>query len=289
VRIAIRHQLSLHPEPGTIHAVMQLLLTPPAGSTQKIESWHVEMAGIETAERFTDAFGNVAHLANQSRPEGPVTVTVNGVVNTTDTHGMIGKLAGDPVAALFKRRTPLTKGTPAHYRSFRGSKDSKVDQLHALMMRIRDAVGAAERAPKGQSQSQSQGGQSQMQTSGAPLEGEPIVPEDVLPPPPATDFAHAFVGAARALDIPCRFVTGYLEGADPAPTAFHAWAEAYDEALGWIGFDPMLGICPTHRHVRLAVGLDALGTQPIRCVPSAMGPHELLVEVNRLDEAAGGG
>jgi transglutaminase-like putative cysteine protease len=63
-------------------------------------------------------------------------------------------------------------------------------------------------------------------------------------------------------------VTGYLVGALEGQAAFHAWAEAYDEALGWIGFDPMLQLCPTDRHVRLATGLDALGARPLRMVPA---------------------
>ena len=39
--------------------------------------------------------------------------------------------------------------------------------------------------------------------------------------------------------------------------AAHAWAEAYVEDLGWVGFDPANGVCPTDHYVRVAVGLDA--------------------------------
>jgi transglutaminase-like putative cysteine protease len=83
--------------------------------------------------------------------------------------------------------------------------------------------------------------------------------------PTATDLTHRFLGAARALAIPARYVTGYLwhEGAG----RFHAWAEAWDDGLGWIGFDPLLDLCPAECHVRLASGLDAFGTMPIRAVP----------------------
>ncbi|MGA9199818.1 MAG: transglutaminase family protein, partial [Pseudolabrys sp.] len=43
-----------------------------------------------------------------------------------------------------------------------------------------------------------------------------------------------------------------------------AWAEAYVENLGWVGFDPTNGICITDAHVRVAVGLDYLGASPVR-------------------------
>ena len=46
--------------------------------------------------------------------------------------------------------------------------------------------------------------------------------------------------------------------------AGHAWAEADVEGLGWVGFDPANGICPTEGHVRVAVGLDYLGAAPVR-------------------------
>ena len=99
MRISIRHQMSMTPPPGTAHAVLQLLLTPQSGPTQTVESWSVEMAGIGNAGRFTDAYGNVAHLVNQSRPEGTLTVTVAGLVETRDTHGVLGRPAGEPVPA----------------------------------------------------------------------------------------------------------------------------------------------------------------------------------------------
>ncbi|HTO28022.1 MAG TPA: hypothetical protein VL017_05475 [Devosia sp.] len=74
-------------------------------------------------------------------------------------------------------------------------------------------------------------------------------------------------------------MTGYLVGAEDGQAAFHAWAEAYDEALGWIGFDPLLQLCPTDRHVRLAAGLDALGARPMRAVPAGDGVSDVEVSV----------
>jgi len=256
MRISIRHQLSVTPPPGTAHAVLQLLLTPQSGPTQKVESWSVEMAGIGNAGRFTDAFGNTAHLVNQSKPEGALLVTVKGVVDTTDRHGVLGRPGGEPVPALYRRLTSLTRAPASLHGKFRGSKDSRLDILHGLMTRVGELLGTAEHPV--QIQMASDGSQSQSQG------GTPVLP-------PAADYAHAFIGACRALDIPARYVTGYLAGAEDGISAFHAWAEAHDEGLGWIGFDPLLQLCPTDRHVRLAAGLDATGAQPVRIVPAGDG------------------
>lgn len=276
MRISIRHQLSTTPQAGSPNAVLHLLLTPQSGPTQTVESWSVQMEGIDTAGRFTDAYGNGVHLVNQRHPEGDLVVTVEGVVTTVDRHGVFGRGGPGPVPALFKRVTPLTKAPVSLYGKFRGSKDSRLNVLHALMERVGEVLGSPAQV---QSQSQTQGGQSQSQSQGGPTaaEGEEVAPE--LPRPPATDYAHAFIGAARALDIPARYITGYLVGDEDDPAAFHAWAEAYDEALGWVGFDAMLGLCPTDRHVRLAVGLDGLSAQPLRAVPAGDGPQEIGVSV----------
>ena len=277
MRISIRHQLSTTPPPGSPNAVLHLLLTAQNGPTQTVENWSVQMEGIDKAGRFTDAYGNGVHLVNQRQPEGELVVTVEGVVSTVDRHGVFGKGGPGPVPALFKRITPLTKAPVSLYGRYRGSKDSRLDVLHSLMMRVGEVLHSP--AAVAQSQSQSQGGQGQSQSQGGvnSADGEQAPPD--LPRPPATDYAHAFIGAARALDIPARYITGYLVGDEDDEAAFHAWAEAYDEALGWVGFDAMLGLCPTDRHVRLAVGLDGLSAQPLRAVPAGDGPREISVSV----------
>lgn len=269
MRISIRHQMSLTVPPGTANMVLQAMLTPKSGTTQKVESWSVEMAGIGNASRFIDAYGNTVHLVNQTRPEGEGLITVKGIVDTTGTHGVLGRQAGEPVHALFKRITPLTKASVTLYGKYRNSKESRLDVLHGLMARVGDALGLPEE-PGSPSQSQMSADGSQMQSQGSGTGG---------PAPTASDYAHSFIGGARALDIPARYVTGYLVGDEAGETGLHAWAEAYDDALGWIGFDPLLQLCPTDRHVRLAVGLDGLTTQAVRVVPASDGLSDVEVEI----------
>ncbi|MBU3707456.1 MAG: transglutaminase family protein, partial [Mycobacterium sp.] len=49
--------------------------------------------------------------------------------------------------------------------------------------------------------------------------------------------------------------------------------------IGWIGFDPANGQCPTERYVRLAVGLDALEAAPVRGVRMGAAVERLEVSV----------
>jgi hypothetical protein len=261
MRIVIRHEIEVELGNGVPRAVQHLLLTPQSSSVQTVTDWQLEAPGMDDAAGFIDAFGNRAHLATQTRPEPIMAISATGVVDTHDLNGVVGRLERDPVPALFRRVTPLTKPLSAVLSKFRmAQKDGEnIELLHALMARVSEVLG-----DDGTAQVQSQGAQAQTQAQdrgGAE----------------AADHAHAFVGAARALGIPARFVTGYLSPADGAPASFHAWAEAWDDRLGWIAFDCVLNTCPTDRHVRVATGLDATSAAPVRSVPMAGSPRMLRV------------
>jgi transglutaminase-like putative cysteine protease len=261
MRISIEHRLRVALPPQTGNAVLQLLLTPLSGAGQHVEMWDVEAPGIAAGARFADAFGNARHLINQLRPEGAIEITARGVVKTQDTNGVLGKPAGEPVPALFLRPTAATRAPVTLYGKFRSTRADTIATLHGLMARVAELMGEA------QAQSQSQGAEGQSQQ------------QEMRGAADASQRTHAFIGAARALDIPARFVTGYALDA-PDATQLHCWAEAYDAGLGWIGFDPTLALCPTTRHVRLAAGLDAGTVPPLRCVPAGDGVETVSLSVS---------
>ncbi|MDZ7706035.1 MAG: transglutaminase family protein [Trueperaceae bacterium] len=74
------------------------------------------------------------------------------------------------------------------------------------------------------------------------------------------DFAHTAVAFCRALNLPARYVSGYLPDIDftptPGPMDFHAWTEVYLEG-GWYAFDPRHDQHRTGR-VLSAYGRDAV-------------------------------
>ena len=272
MELSIRHRLTVPIGEEVPRATLHLLLTPQSSLLQTVKSWELDAPGMDDARGFIDAYGNRAHLATQTDPDPELTVTATGVVITHDRSGIVGRLDLDPVPAIFLRPTPLARPIGAITTKFRStptSGEERIAQLHALMARVAEVIG--EVPEPAQTQMQSQGGQTQMQ--------EQTAEEEEPPPAQAADFAHAFIGAARSLDYPARFVTGYLAPEDDEDAAFHAWAEVWDDRLGWIGFDPMLDVCPTERHVRLACGLDADSTRPVRAVPLVGPPQSVLVDV----------
>jgi len=256
MRIEIDHSLTCSLPPGAAALVMHLMLTPPSGPSQTVESWSVEAAGIGNAGRFRDSYGNAVHLVNQTRPEGDITIGARGTVVTQDTNGVLGKLAGEPVPSLYKRVTALTRAPVTLYGKYRSAKDSRLDVLHGLMARVGETLGLPEQDEP----------MTQMQATGEQTQDQGTQPDPELPP--NADYVHLFIGAARALDIPARYICGYVAAGDGHAGGLHAWAEAYDDRLGWIGFDPRHQICPTERYVRLCVGLDAETALPLRTAPA---------------------
>lgn len=253
MRLTIRHtiRVSLATPP---RAALQLLLTPLSTPQQRVERWSIAVSGGAEPAAFRDGFGNRAHLVTLVKPEDPIEIVVTGTVETSDRAGVLGRLDHDPVPAVFKRRSDQAPADAALVEGLSADK-GRIALLHALMDRVHAPAEA------GQSQSQSAGKQSHSQMAS----------------PSARDAAHAFIGAARELDIPARYVTGYLFEADKV--GIHAWAEVWDEGLGWIGFDPVLNVCPTTEHVRVATGLDAANALAVRCVPALAGAPDEAIEL----------
>jgi transglutaminase-like putative cysteine protease len=94
------------------------------------------------------------------------------------------------------------------------------------------------------------------------------------------DHAHVFIAAARRLGYPTRDVSGYLlmdEVVDQ--DASHAWAEAWVEGLGWVGFDISNGISPDEQYVSVATGLDYQDAAPVSGVRFGAGGEVLRVSL----------
>jgi transglutaminase-like putative cysteine protease len=95
------------------------------------------------------------------------------------------------------------------------------------------------------------------------------------------DLAHIMITLARHLQIPCRYVSGYLYRGERSSLgeATHAWVEAYLPDLGWVGFDPTNNTVTDERHVRVAIGRDYADVPPTRGVFRGKAESELAVTV----------
>ena len=101
------------------------------------------------------------------------------------------------------------------------------------------------------------------------------------------DFAHFQIGCFRALGLPARYVSGYLETLPPpgkarlvGADASHAWVQVFIPGAGWVDVDPTNNVLPSDRHISVAVGRDFEDVSPIRGVIVGGGKHELSVSVD---------
>jgi transglutaminase-like putative cysteine protease len=96
------------------------------------------------------------------------------------------------------------------------------------------------------------------------------------------DFAHLLLALLRMVNIPARYVSGYI---CPNNTglrgdgATHAWVEAYLPFYGWLGFDPTNNCIANEKHVRLAVGRDFSDCSPVKGTYRGGANHSLEVQV----------
>jgi len=97
------------------------------------------------------------------------------------------------------------------------------------------------------------------------------------------DFAHVTIGLCRALNIPARYVSGYLYNGPldqlRGAQASHAWLEVYLPELGWRGLDPTNGQQPDERYVKIASGRDYGDVSPLRGTYRGTSERKLTVEV----------
>jgi len=76
------------------------------------------------------------------------------------------------------------------------------------------------------------------------------------------DFAHVMIGLCRSVQIPARYVSGYL--ATESASATHAWTEVFIPTIGWRALDPTHNRQSDESYVKIAVGRDYDDVPPVR-------------------------
>ena len=245
MRLAIDHTTHYVFSGPVVHGLQRLRLTPKASAGQSIASWSVHLEGARLQVEYDDHNANHVTLIAFEPRATEVTIRCEGVVDTADNAGIVGRHSGFLPLWHFTEQTALTQGG-AKMRAFLsqlGPQADRVATLHALSALVRGTVAY-------------EGGHTDSATT---AEGVLAAGRGVC-----QDHAHVFIGGARALGIPARYVSGYLLMDDRIDQdAGHAWAEAHIDGLGWVGFDVSNGISPDQRYVRVATGRDYRDAAPI--------------------------
>ena len=258
MQLHIRHETRYRYDRPVKYSLQSLRLTPRRDPGQRALDWNISAPGRRFAQ--TDAHGNVSHLLTIEEPHREIAIVAHGIIETADDEQPQENGPLSPLAYLAPTR--LTAADEA-LRTF--ARDS-VAHLHEPRTRaeaLSEAVFNAVRYTPGASDVHDSA--AAVFQSGAGV---------------CQDHAHVFLACAHAVDIPARYVSGYLYTGDSKDIASHAWVDVWVGAeAGWRSLDvthqrPAIG-----RYCRLAVGRDYLDAAPVRGVRQGGGGENLQVRV----------
>jgi len=259
MRAFIHYQLTIdYLEPA--RGLTQVLRLHPRGfDSQYVQNWYVGVEPDARLRRSEDAFGNIVHSCSHDGPLERLTITAEGEIETSDTAGVIaGQYEKFPLD-IYLRDLESTHADARMREFLRDSLASEKDPLgriHALMDALHEKLAFE---------------------PGETPAPRPAAEVFETGKGSARELAQVMVAAAREVNAPARFISGFFLGGATEPrlstggaseagvaAAHHAWAEIFVAPIGWIGFDPALGYCPRDEHLRIAQGLDYYGAAPRR-------------------------
>lgn len=263
MRLTIDHRTSYRFTAPQARLVQMLRLTPEDTHDQTVAAWRIDVDCDARLRTTRDGFGNIVTMLYAEGPITAIEIAVTGEVLTSDTPGVL-RGALDPLPPrVFCRSTPATEPDAA-IRKFVAETAGDADRMTALS-KVNRTLHRRFRI---------------MNRRGDPSRtvAETFAARDASP----RDVAQLMVAAARQLDCPARYVTGYcLSGFGGAtrPTP-HGWAEAWVDGPGWVAFDPCFGSATDDSYVRVAIGLDAVGAAPVAGYRMGRGREEVSAEVS---------
>ena len=261
MRLTVHHRTRYTFDAPVVHALQRLHMTPKSTSGQSVLDWTMSYQGAYEQLQFDDHNMNTTTLIEIEPGVTEVIIDCDGTIETADNAGIIGRHAGHLPCWHFSGHTPLTRPGP-RMRALAEKverEDDTLARLHALSNSVIDAVSYV----KDRTDSNTKG-------EDALNSGEGV----------CQDHAHIFIGCARLLGIPARYVSGYLMMDDRVDQeAGHAWAEAHIDGLGWVGFDVSNQICPDERYIRVATGQDYAEAAPVKGISIGGGSADLNVEL----------
>lgn len=263
MRLRIEHRTHYEFSLPQRRLIQLLRVTPPSFDGQAVVDWHVAVDCDARLKRSRDGYGNEVTMLYVDGPIDRIVLTVGGEVLTEDRAGMVQGAPEPLPIELFLRPTPQTVADEAitiFARDIARGEADPLARLHDLCTALyqRIAFDAGDGNPHRDAASTFADGHGVCQ-----------------------DHAHVFVAAARVLGHPARYISGHLfrsDGQTVQPAA-HAWAEAWVEGYGWVGFDPANGVSPTDAYVRVAIGLDYRDAAPIAGARVGGGAETMQVEV----------
>ena len=222
------------------YTIQQLRLTPNSENGQYVRRWDIKVKG--ELHPFIDAYRNISHRLIINEPHKDIDIVAIGEVETG-----LHKINHQDYLPLsiFLRNTKLTEANQKLIKfaqKFKATGDEQIDALEKMMHAILNHVEYI----KGVTQVTTTASEAFQLRKGV-----------------CQDHAHIFIACCHALNLPARYVSGYMFTEDGHLMQSHAWAEVWLDKIGWQSFDVSNGCKVNDLYVRLAIGLDYKSASPV--------------------------
>ncbi|HMI56664.1 MAG TPA: transglutaminase family protein [Gemmatimonadaceae bacterium] len=275
MKVHLEHITRLDYNTDVVEGVMDVRLGPFTDADQRWDVFTIAVSPSGSVRRYTDGFGNRAHLITVAKPHRMLEVVTRCDVVTS---------LADPFSPPLQRPRPLTPSEVADYLSpsalvpvsaelagiaqpYRpASPDAAFESVRLLSKYVHDEFTYTKNV-----------------TTVATTVEEVLRHRTGV----CQDFAHLLIGLCRSIGIPARYVSGYTVstsageagGAIADTEASHAWAEAYTPLHGWRGFDPTNDLVASTAHIKMAIGRDYADVPPTRGTFRGQADERLTVTV----------
>lgn len=262
MRLTVHHTTTYRYNAPVDYGLQQVRLTPKERAGQHIIHWDLKIEGGKKELYFTDQHENHVDLISINPGGSEIIIHCQGEVEVRETSGVVGQHKGFMALWNFKRDTPLTQ---------RGNKTDDLlnelgqDHENDIAMAHKLSALIMQHVPYMIGKTDADTSSEEALSIGAGV---------------CQDHAHIFITAMRTLGYAARYVSGYLMMNDRIDQdATHAWAEAYFNDIGWVGFDVSNGYSPDGRYIRVATGLDYRDASPVSGMRFGGTKENLIVQL----------
>jgi transglutaminase-like putative cysteine protease len=260
MRLQIEHVTVFTYDQPISEAYTEMRLRPLDAGGQRCLSFAISPQPREEVRQYVDRFGNGVHHFDLMSPHRQLVVMASSHVLTPDSF----QPETDEIGLLdefdYCRPTDYTPYSAA-VAEFAAAQAVPGDPL-ATAMALTAAVHGALIYEKGVTDVQTTAGQALALGRGV-----------------CQDFTHVMLAACRSLDLPARYVSGYLYN-DGQTAASHAWVDVHVPGPGWVSLDPTHNRQQSGQYVRVAIGRDYGDVPPTRGVFKGQAKETLEVRVS---------
>jgi transglutaminase-like putative cysteine protease len=190
--LSIHHTTEYQFDKPVRYALQRLKLRPKNGAGQTIHDWQLEVSGGKVEAEHDDPHNNHVTLISIEEGRTAITISCRGQVDTADNHGILGKHRSFVPLWAYCRPTRLTtagRGVQKLLAGIDRTVEDKIAMLHELSAHILSSV-------------EYRTGQTGVDTNAEQAIGAGAGV--------CQDHAHIFISACRAMNVPARYVSGYL-------------------------------------------------------------------------------